>query len=213
MYRCARTAHYSRHSRIFCQILSHPFWSFPMLRSPLAALILVVGWTAWTSAADKPPAVGDSAADFALPLVDGTELKLSELRKQGPVVLVVLRGYPGYQCPICNAQAGEFLAQAQKFAAAKAQVVFVYPGKADGLKQHAAEFLKNKSLPAGFHFTIDPGLKFIASYALRWEKPGETAYPATFVIGPGGQIRYALISQSHGGRAKAAAVLAALEQP
>lgn len=182
-----------------------------MLRPLLLAVFIVFARTASSAAADKPPAVGDTAADFDLPLVDGTELKLSELRKQGPVVLVVLRGYPGYQCPICNAQAGEFLAQAQKFAAAKAQVVFVYPGNADGLKQHAADFLKNKSLPAGFHFTIDPGLKFIASYSLRWEKPGETAYPATFVIGQDGQIRYALISQSHGGRAKAAAVLAALK--
>ena len=161
-------------------------------------------------AAGKPPAVGDTAADFTLPQLDGSPLSLADLRKKGPVVLIVLRGYPGYQCPVCNAQAGEFLAQATKFAAAKAQVVFVYPGNPDRRREHAAEFLAKKTLPAGFSFTIDPGQKFVESYALRWEQPGETAYPATFVIDEAGKIRFAQISQTHGGRAKAAAVLAAL---
>lgn len=33
----------------------------------------------------------------------------------GPVVLVVLRGYPGYQCPICTKQLAEFRGKVDEF--------------------------------------------------------------------------------------------------
>jgi peroxiredoxin Q/BCP len=176
------------------------------------AALAAVAWPVTALALDKPPAVGDTAPDFALKDIEGREVRLSELQMRGPVVLVVLRGYPGYQCPICNAQAGEFLAQAHRFAAAKARVVFVYPGSADSLTGHAREFLKERSLPEGFHFLVDPDYGFTNAYALRWNKPRETAYPSTFVIDPRGAVRFAMVSSSHGGRAKAADVLQALNK-
>lgn len=158
----------------------------------------------------KPPDVGDEAPDFALKNLDGKEVRLSELRKAGPVVLVVLRGFPGYQCPICNVQVGEILAQAKRFEEAKAQIVFVYPGPAEKLGERAREFVGTRSLPAGVQFLIDPDYTFTSAYALRWDKPRETAYPSTFVIDAKGVVRYALVSMTHGGRAKAATVLEAL---
>ena len=36
------------------------------------------------------------------------KVKLSALAKDGPVVLVVLRGFPGYQCPACSQQVRDF---------------------------------------------------------------------------------------------------------
>jgi peroxiredoxin Q/BCP len=156
------------------------------------------------------PAVGDVATDFTLSSVDGEAVQLSALLKRGPVVLLVLRGYPGYQCPICNTQVGQFLGSSAKLKAAGANVVMVYPGPADGLKQHAGEFIRGKTLPENFYFTLDPDYDFTNKYHLRWEKKNETAYPSTFVINPSGKIEFAKISMTHGGRASAEEVLKAL---
>ena len=56
------------------------------------------------------PAVGEKARDFELADLHGNQQKLSGLIKNGPVVLLVLRGFPGYQCPICNFQVGQYVA-------------------------------------------------------------------------------------------------------
>lgn len=44
-----------------------------------------------------PPAVGESARDFTLRGLDGQAVALSSLEKSGPVVVLVLRGWVGYQ--------------------------------------------------------------------------------------------------------------------
>lgn len=162
------------------------------------------------SAAEAPPSVGDAAPDFELQSVAGQTVKLSKLLAEGPVVLVVLRGYPGYQCPICHAQVGELLNQASKFKDAGARVVLVYPGPSNGLEDRAAEFLRNKTIPDHFALVTDPDYKLTNAYHLRWDAPRETAYPSAMVIDPTGKIRYALVSKTHGGRARSADLLSAL---
>lgn len=161
-------------------------------------------------AADKPPAVGDTAPNFTLKTPAKETVELKKLLGQGPVVLVVLRGYPGYQCPACNTQVGQFLGKSKEFAAAGARVVFVYPGPKQSLAARAQEFLGDRQLPGQATLVLDPDYSFTNAYRLRWNAPRETAYPATFVIQPDGKIAYAQISQSHGGRAKADDVLQAL---
>lgn len=161
-------------------------------------------------AADKPPAVGDTAPNFTLKTPKKETVELQKLLEQGPVVLVVLRGYPGYQCPACNAQVGQFLGKSREFADAGARVVFVYPGAMQSLAARAQEFLGDRQLPEHATLVLDPDYAFTNAYHLRWNAPKETAYPSTFVIQPDGKIAYALISQSHGGRAKADDVLQAL---
>lgn len=174
--------------------------------------LLCLGAASLAADAAKPPAVGEQAADFTLKNLAGEEVQLSKLHKQGPVVLVVLRGYPGYQCPACSAQVGDFTARAGKFAAEKANVVLVYPGQADGLGERAGEFVAGKALPEGFHLVTDPDYSFTKAYHLRWDKEGETAYPATFVIDAAGKVRFVQISQTHGNRVKATAVLEQLKK-
>jgi peroxiredoxin len=163
-----------------------------------------------TTVRAEPPKVGDKAADFELKSLDGKAVALSSLLKDGPVVLVVLRGWPGYQCPICTRQVGALMAKSKAFADANAQVVLVYPGPSDNLQAHADEFISGKNLPENFHFVIDPDYTFTNKYDLRWDAPKETAYPSTFVIGKGGAIRYAKISHSHGDRAETGEVVKAL---
>lgn len=156
------------------------------------------------------PKVGDKAPDFSLKTLDDQTVKLSELTTKGNVVLVVLRGWPGYQCPICDRQVQDFIKIKSDFAQAKSQIVFVYPGPADDLKAHAQEFKnwKNKQWPGEFLFVLDPNYTLVNAYGLRWDAPKETAYPSTFVADQKGVIRFAKISHSHGDRTKATDILA-----
>jgi peroxiredoxin Q/BCP len=161
-------------------------------------------------AADMPPQVGDPAPDFELASVTGAKVKLSKMASQGPVVLIVLRGFPGYQCPLCNRQMGQYLAEAEKFKTAGAQVLFVYPGPSEGLVQKAKEFVANKTVPDHFQLLIDPDYMLTNAYHLRWDAEGETAYPSTFVIQKDLKVAFRKVSQEHGGRTKPGEVLGVL---
>ena len=175
-------------------------------------LIALVGAAPATQPMVSPPNVGDTAPDFSLNTLGGKTIKLAELIRAGPVVVLELRGWVGYQCPLCNRQVGDFLGNAETLRKAGAQVVLVYPGPAGELQKHAQDFIAGKSLPDGFAFVLDPELKFVNDYGLRWEAPKETAYPSTFVIDKAGIIRFAKVSHSHGDRATAKQVVDALSQ-
>jgi peroxiredoxin len=175
------------------------------------ALLVPITWATTCIAGDgKPLSIGDLAPDFTLPTLKDEPVRLRTLLTKGPVVLVVLRGFPGYQCPLCNAQAGQFLGKAQKFADAKARLVFVYPGPSDALKEHAEEFIRGKTLPENAYLLLDPAYKFTSAYRLRWDAPNETAYPSTFVIGSDHKVVFAKVSKTHGDRASADDVLKSL---
>src|SRR6266536_5244232 len=108
------------------------------------------------SPAAETPKMGEKAPDFTLKTLDDQTARLSDLTAQGKVVLIVLRGWPGYQCPVCTRQVQDFLPSATDFADAKARVVMVYPGPAEKLKEHAQEFLGNKEWPKDFLYVTDP---------------------------------------------------------
>ncbi|MBI4624656.1 MAG: AhpC/TSA family protein [Verrucomicrobia bacterium] len=157
------------------------------------------------------PQVGDAAPNFTLRTLDDKPVELRALVAKRPVVLVVLRGWPGYQCPICSRQVNEYVTKAAEFAAKNVQVLMVYPGPADQLKAHAREFLANKDWPADFLYVIDPEYAFTNAYGLRWDAPKETAYPSTFIIDREGQVKFAHVSKTHGNRVDSAAAIAAIE--
>jgi peroxiredoxin len=158
--------------------------------------------------------VGDKAPDFTLKTLDDQTVRLGELTATGNVALVILRGWPGYQCPICDQQAHDFIASAPGFAEAKAQLIFVYPGPADDLKTHAQEFKswKGRQWPKEFLYALDPDYTLVNAYHLRWDAPHETAYPSTFVLDDKGVIRFSKISHSHGGRPTAKEILAEIKK-
>lgn len=174
----------------------------------IAAFLLVSAGAAW--AQPQAPKMGTMAPEFSLKDPAGQATMLSQERKQGPVVLVVGRGWPGYQCPFCTRQFAEFRSQAKELQAAGARVLWVYPGPADELAKHASDFIGMDPLPSNFRVLIDPGYTFTNAYGLRWDAPTETAYPATFVIGRDGTIRFVNVSLEHGGRTPVAEVLKTL---
>ncbi len=171
----------------------------------LTPLVLLAGVA--SSAVAATPKVGDKAPDFSLATVEGKKVTLSEVTAKSPVVLVVLRGYPGYQCPFCNRQVQDFLKSSQAFSDAGVQVALVYPGPPDDLGGKANEFLVGKTLPADFSLLLDPGYEFTNFYGLRWDAPKETAYPSTFLIDGEGVVFFRKIAKEHGGRTTAAEML------
>ncbi len=176
----------------------------------IAAALLVCALPLSLHAA--PPKSGDKAPDFELKTLDDQSVRLSNLTTTGKVVLVVLRGWPGYQCPLCTRQVQDYVASEAGFASAKARVVMVYPGPSDDLKAHATEFLKSKQWPKEFIYLIDPDFTMVNAYGLLWEAPGETAYPSTFILDQKGVIRFAKISHEHGNRTRATDIIEAVKR-
>jgi thioredoxin-dependent peroxiredoxin len=161
---------------------------------------------------------GDTAKDVAFEPLKGEEkVKLSELTKNGPVVLVVLRGFPGYQCPLCAGQVRDLLRNSAELEKLGATVMLIYPGPgpAAELKKRANEFLAGRrlvgqELPKSFIMMVDPEYSFTNLYELRWNAPAETSYPSTFVLDTKRVVRFRQISVTHGDRAATKEVLAAL---
>ena len=175
---------------------------------PAACLLALPFVSSSTAAAEESPvAVGDTAPSVELKSIDGQTVELGDVFAEGKTVLVVLRGFPGYQCPLCSRQVGEYRAKAAEFASAGARVVLVYPGGAAGLANRAEEFLSGQSLPEPLTLLLDPDYSFTDAYGLRWDAPNETAYPSSFVVAEGGEVTWAKISRSHGGRIAAAKTL------
>lgn len=158
------------------------------------------------------PAVGSKAPEFILTSIQGKTVRLSDEFKNGPVVLVLLRGWPGYQCPFCTRQFGDYLGHAADLERANARVVFVYPGPTDRLREHAEAFIQSREMPANFTFLLDPDYTFTNAYGLRWNAPSETAYPSTFILDKTGRVRFARTSTAHGDRVPVVDVLKALEE-
>lgn len=156
--------------------------------------------------------IGDTAPDVELqPLATKEKIKLSTLAEKGPVVLAVLRGYPGYQCPACSRQLGDLVQHAADFERLGATVVLVYPGPAAELNERAEEFLQGTTLPENFLLALDPDYAFTNLFHLRWDEASESSYPSTFVLDPKLVVRFRKTSFAHANRAKAADVIETLE--
>ena len=192
----------------------HPFAS-PQTRScallpkaPSLLLAVSLFFMAMAGIQAQTPEVGAKVRDFSLATPTGSNVRLSELNSKGPLVLVVLRGFPGYQCPYCTKQVHDFVDHAPEFAARKVNVLLVYPGPPADLDQRAKEFLAQQAdLPANITLVTDPDYKVVNQLGLRWDAPRETAYPSTFILDPKGKVLFEKISHSHGDRTSAEDIL------
>lgn len=172
----------------------------------LICLCLALSFARHASA--ETPAVGEKAPDFTLTTPLGSSVTLSNELAKGKLVLVVLRGYPGYQCPYCVRQVHDFVESASKFAAIDTRVLLVYPGPPAELDAHAKEFLaKQAHLPENITLVTDPDYRMTNLYGLRWQADHETAYPATFILAKDGTVQFQKVSHSHGDRTSAADIL------
>ena len=164
------------------------------------ACALILGVSAFA----QTPTVGTKAPDFTLSTPTGKAVTLSTEQGGHGLVLVILRGFPGYQCPYCVKQVHDFVDRASDFKAKNTRVLLVSPGPPADLDQHAKEFLeKQAELPSDVVLVTDPDYKVTNLYGLRWDAPHETAYPSTFILDKKGMVVFEKISHSHGDRLSA----------
>ena len=170
---------------------------------------------------DQALKVGDKAPDFTLGDPDGKQVRLSDLLKEGPVVLTWYRG--GW-CPYCNIA----LASLTKHKKLGATLVALTPE----LPDTTAETVKEQGLPFEVLSDIDHkvadqfGLVFKLNddtrvrYAEKFklvERSGEKAadrlpLPATYVVGTDGVIRYAFLDADYRRRAEPEDIIAVLKE-
>jgi peroxiredoxin Q/BCP len=179
-------------------------YRFPRINRLARAAVIVSATLLGTALIAQTPAIGVKAPDFTLSTPTGKSIQMSKEIQGHGLVLVVLRGFPGYQCPFCVKQVHDFIDHASDFAAKNTRVLLVYPGPPGELDDHAKDFLaKQAELPANIVLVTDPDYKVTNLYGLRWDMPHETAYPSTFVLDKKGMISFEKISHSHGDRLSA----------
>ena len=126
------------------------------------------------------PAVGDEAPPFTLPGTGGRTYSLADYRGR-PVVLVF---YPGDSTPVCTRQLTTYTHDIARFEEVDAQVLAVSPQDVSSHERFACE-------QGGFAFPLlaDTDKAVAAAYGV----PGPVGFyrRSTFVIDPGGVIRYA----------------------
>ncbi|MGI9442414.1 MAG: redoxin family protein [Rubripirellula sp.] len=159
------------------------------------------------------PGVGQRAPDFELPLVGQKKfLSLRDEYRDGPVVVIVLRGYPGYQCPVCKSQFNAVVNRAKALSSESKCVVLVYPGKADQLEKNSKRFLGSRKLPHPIKVVRDDDMQMVKEWGIRWEARNQTAYPATFVVDQNGRIAWKKISSTSAGRSTVEEILRELRK-
>ena len=172
---------------------------------------------------DKALKVGDTAPDFELPDASGKQVSLSELLKQGPVVI---NFYRGEWCPYCNLELRAFQALLPEFKQAGAALVAISPELPDHSlsvsEKHNLEFsvlsdVGNRvSRQYGLVFTLDESLRPIYQnfgidiVTSNGNDSYELPLPATYVIDQSGQIRYGFAEADYTQRAEPQDVLAAV---
>lgn len=170
--------------------------------------------------------VGDEAPDFTLTNAQGQAVTLSEILKQGPVVLT---WYRGSWCPYCNLTLAQYQSRLADFTAAGGQLVALTPELPDKALANAKELalgfevltdLNNQvARRYGTVFQMIPGVEeAMREYAGLREYNGadydEKMMPlsATYLIAPDRTIRWAFLDSEYRNRATSEQIVAALER-
>lgn len=168
--------------------------------------------------------IGDRAPDFALPEARGGTVDLTDLLREGPVVLAF---YRGAWCPFCNLQLRAYQEALPKFRKRGASLVAISPQTPDhslsmtekeGLAFAVASDAGSATAEAyGVAFTVDDSMRD-AFRAFGTDLPsfnGDASWrlpvPATFVIGRDGTVLFARVEGDYRMRTEAADLLAALD--
>ncbi|MEO0513320.1 MAG: peroxiredoxin-like family protein [Planctomycetota bacterium] len=167
--------------------------------------------------------VGDTAPDFELPNAAGELVRLSDLLKDGPVIL---NWYRGGWCPYCNLTLRAYQSRLDDIAAAGGTFVAVSPELPDNSlsTKQKNELAYPVLTDAGNHTARSYGLVFqlqddLATIyndafdlnAHNGDATNELPLAATYVIATDGTIRYAFLSSDYRERAEPSEAIAALK--
>ncbi len=174
---------------------------------------------------DQSLNVGGKAPDFSLPNMWGTEVKLSNQLRKGPVVLSFYRG--GW-CPYCNLELRALQAALPDIYALGGNLIAISPQRPEA-SLTAAE--KNELT---FEVLSDVGNEVARAYGLVFQVPEalrrvyrsfgidlaaengderfELPMPATYVLDTSGRVRLAFIDPDYTQRLDPATVVASLRE-
>lgn len=108
--------------------------------------------------------VAAGVLDVTLSDAQGKPVDLRQYRGKKNVVLVVMRGYPGFICPNCSAQTSRLVSNHDEFVKRNAQVLVLFPGPTD----HVGEFIAKAGATghkAELPFPVLPDVDAVASAA------------------------------------------------
>lgn len=173
-----------------------------------------------TGIAKQSVKVGEQAPDFTLPDVFGNEVTLSQLLKQGPVVVTF---YRGEWCPFCNLQLRAFQRILPQIQSLGATLVAISPQTPD----HSLSTVEKKELT--FTVLSDVGNKVARAYrtvftleesirplytSIGFDLPtfnGDASWelpmPATFLVAQDGTVRLAFVAEDYTRRLEPADLL------
>lgn len=167
--------------------------------------------------------VGDQAPDFTLNDANGNPVQLTELLKQGPVIL---NWYRGGWCPYCNLTLRSYQANLDQIAQAGATFVAITPETPDN------SLTTTQKNELEYPVLSDPGNQVARQFGLvfrlqddlaeiyndRFDLNGyngdssnELPLAATYVIDSDGTIRFAFLSPDYRERAEPSEVIAATQ--
>lgn len=121
-----------------------------------------------------------------LPRVGGGRIDNTIFGKAG---ITVLNVYRGLHCPRCKRQLGDFVAHADAFAAADAQIVSISTDPADRAEQAVAEWgLGDMAVGYDLDIATARGLGLYISETIREAEPAFFAEAAVFLIQKDGTL-------------------------
>lgn len=178
---------------------------------------------AMSGAVERAMKVGATAPDFTLPDATGKQVALSEMLKQGPVVLT---WYRGAWCPYCNLQLRAYQDALPEMKAMGAQLIAVSP------QLPSNDLTSKEKQELAFAVLSDAGNTAARQYGLVYRMPkdvqtvltgkldlpklnGDNSWElplaATYIIGTDRKVTYAFVDSDYRKRAEPEAILAALK--
>lgn len=140
----------------------------------------------------------------------GNPVDVADYRGKAHVVLVVLRGMPraydGLPCPYCVAQTDSLAANYPEFRRRGAEVVVVFPGTAEQVREFVRYADGGPGLP--FPVLLDADLAACDRLGIR----GDLAKPSTYILDREGDVVYAYVGRTYVDRPSVKAQLEQLDR-
>jgi peroxiredoxin len=152
--------------------------------------------------------VAAGALEITLTDSKGQPIDLKKYRGQKNIVLVVMRGYPGYVCPNCSAQTSRLIRHYSEITARDAEVLVVFPGPSEHLKDFVS-VSQNQAANAEVPFPVllDEKFTLVDRLGIR----GNLAKPSTYILDKQGDVRFAFVGATSADRPSVKALLQQLD--
>lgn len=196
-----------------------------MMRNTFFLVVLILGSTSiWSQNKPEGLFINSKAPDFRAMDQEGNEIRLKDVLKQGPVVLVF---YRGYWCPYCNKYLMRLQDSLSLIRDKGAQVIAISPQLTEGTQK-----TKEKINPA-YLLVSDEGGKIMKSYGVAFAVDEKTLgryrnadidlvtingqssaslpIPAIYIINKEGTILYRFFDSDYKKRASIREILSNLD--